>query len=146
MDTLLILLFLGSAVIVLAWGFLRYRKDFEKKDPVISIFFAGLLTAVVVVPGFFSALGNVFDIQKNYLVMSLVGNMGMLAIVLYLVSSIRHNRQDISELTRKLSVRDAENVSTDGSGNSVHVPVDTPFPTSADLDYHQGYPEKNHHQ
>jgi hypothetical protein len=97
-------LFLGSALVVVLWGLERYRTRFIKTDLAISLVIAGGLAAFVTVPNLFYFAGNILNIQKRFVVASLIGNLLLVTLLLYFIGYVRSLKSDITDLNRSLSV------------------------------------------
>jgi len=115
------LLFLGAAAFVLLWGLERYRTRFARTDLLIAGIIAAGLSAFVLVPNLFYSLGEVLNIQKRFVVASLIGNLTLLAILLYVIGRLRAIRSDMTELNRMLSVKQAPQ--TDGGAEQLYVVI-----------------------
>lgn len=109
------------ALLILGWGFERYRTRFVRSDLLLAFFLAGGLLLVIFVPGLFDRVGNVLDIRNRYLVILLTGNIALVGVILYLVTLIRNVKADVSALTRNLSIQQAP--TTDGGQNTIYVVI-----------------------
>jgi hypothetical protein len=109
------------AVLSLAWGFERYRSRFVKTDLLIGVGLAIGFILVVFVPSVFDWIGGVLDIQRRVITLSLLANVVLLLLALYLGAVVRRNRSDINELIRNLSIDQAPR--TDGGNNLVNVVI-----------------------
>jgi len=114
-------LFLGSALVVLGWGLERYRRRFIKTDLLISLVIAGGLAAFVTVPNLFYFAGDVLNIQKRFVVASLIGNLVLVTLLLYFIGYVRSLKGDITDLNRSLSVR--QGTRADGGTEEVFVVI-----------------------
>lgn len=113
------MLLLAVALLILIWGFERYRTRFIRSDLLISFLFAGGLLLIIFVPSFFDRIGAVLDIGPRYVVILLLGNLTLLGVILYLATLIQNVKTDLSLLIRKLSIRQAP--TTDGDQQSIYV-------------------------
>lgn len=115
---------LGLAALVLIWGFERYRSRFIKADLLIAGSIAFGLVMLVVVPVVFDRIGEVLSIQSRFTTVALLANVTLLAFVLYMITKIRETRDDLSELTRSLSVSQAPDaVQADGGRDVINVVI-----------------------
>lgn len=114
-------LFLALAVVVLAWGFDRYRSRFVKTDLLLALLAAGGLVAFVFVPQLFDTAGSILDIQQRYVVVAVFVNTGLLLGLLYAIATIRQLSNRLTELNRELSVDQAPHA--DGGTQSIFVVI-----------------------
>ena len=117
--TLLDGLLLCVAALVLAWGFERYRTQFVKSDLLLAIAFAGGLLLFAVTPRVYDYIGLVLDVQKRFVVVSLLANLALVLAILYLATGLRTARRTMTRLTRSLSVDQAPSV--DGESEFVQI-------------------------
>lgn len=115
------LVLLAAALLILGWGFERYRTRFVRTDLFIASLFAGGLLLVVFVPRLFDYIGNILNIGPRYIVIALVSNIALLGVILYLATLVRNVKTDLSTLTRKLSIQQAP--TTDGGQNTIYVVI-----------------------
>src|SRR5699024_9861202 len=99
LTVLLVLLALGT----LYWGFERYRTRFAKSDLFIAAVATVGLLAIAFAPAVYDWVGNVLNIRKRYVTVSLLANVALFAGLLYLVTVIRNTRARMNDLTRNLS-------------------------------------------
>jgi hypothetical protein len=107
MTLVLDLSLFGLALAILLWGFNRYRTRFVKADLIIAGGLATGLFLFITVPKLFDYVGMLFSIQSRFTIVSLLANVTLLSLILYLLTKIRETRSDLSELTRNLSVEQA---------------------------------------
>ncbi|ACV12300.1 glycosyl transferase family 2 [Halorhabdus utahensis DSM 12940] len=100
-------LFLGAALSVLLWGLERYRTRFVKTDLFIAVVVSSGLAAFVVAPGIFYTVGGLLNIQKRFVVASLIANVVFIVLFMYVINRIRDLRGDLTRLNRQLSVAQA---------------------------------------
>lgn len=115
--------FVVVAIGVLAWGFERYRTRFVRTDLLLAGGAAVGLLAVVLVPDVYDQIGNLLNIRKRYVTLSLLAIIALLACVFYLMSLVRTNRARINDLTRSLSLEQANAIQADGSGQTIGVVI-----------------------
>jgi len=115
------ILFLGSALVVFLWGLERYRRRFIKTDLAISLVIAGGLAAFVMVPNLFYFAGDILNIQKRFVVASLIGNLLLVTLLLYFIGYVRSLKSDITDLNRSLSVD--QGPMADGGSEEVFVVI-----------------------
>ncbi|ELY97770.1 glycosyltransferase family 2 protein [Natrialba aegyptia] len=108
LSTLLVALAIG----VLAWGFDRYRRRFERNDLLIAGVLASGLLSFVFMPGAFDLVGGALDIEHRYVVISLLANIVFIGFLCYVLTLVRGAHDEVSELTRALTVERAP--ATDG--------------------------------
>lgn len=119
LTVLLVLLALGT----LYWGFERYRTRFAKSDLLIAVVATVGLLAIAFAPAIYDWVGNVLNIRKRYVTVSLLANVALFAGLLYLVTVIRNTRARMNDLTRNLSVDGADPLLTDGGGDTIGVVI-----------------------
>jgi hypothetical protein len=121
---LLDLALLALAALILLWGFERYRTRFVKADLLIAVVLAAGLVLFVTVPMVFDYVGNALSISSRFTIVSLLANVTLLALVLYLVTKMRETRTDLAALTRTLSVDQApDRAEADGGQQLVNVVI-----------------------
>ncbi|WP_160135420.1 DUF2304 family protein [Halococcus salsus] len=111
------------AIGALAWGFERYRTRFVRTDLLLAGGAAVGLLAIVFAPVIYDQIGDLLNIRKRYVTVSLLGNVALLACVFYLVSIVRANRGRINDLTRSLSLEQANAIQADGGGETIGVVI-----------------------
>ncbi|QCS44891.1 DUF2304 family protein [Natrinema versiforme] len=117
LDTALLVLAVG----ILYWGFDRYRRRFERSDLLIAVALASGVLSFVFVPEAFDAIGGVLDIERRYIVVSLLANVVLLGVVFHVLNLARRASDEVSALTRSLSVDQAP--ATDGGVETVFVVI-----------------------
>ncbi|MGQ3413772.1 DUF2304 family protein [Natrinema sp. LN54] len=117
LDTALLVLAVG----ILYWGFDRYRSRFERSDLLIAVALASGVLSFVFVPEAFDAIGGVLDIERRYIVVSLLANVVLLGFVFHVLNLARRASDEVSALTRSLSVDQAP--ATDGGVETVFVVI-----------------------
>lgn len=100
-------LLVGLAVGILVWGFKRYRRRFERSDLLIAGVLSGGLLSFVFMPGVFDFVGLVLNIRHRYVVISLLANLVFIGSLCYVLTLIRGAREEVSDLTRALSLEQA---------------------------------------
>lgn len=115
------ILLLGTALLVLGWGFERYRSRFVRTDLLISVIIAAGLISLAVFPVIFDQIGAALDIEQRTLVVSMLANLLLLALLLHFIGAIRGINEDMSELVRSMSVEQAP--ATDGGTESIFIIV-----------------------
>ncbi|AFO55388.1 MULTISPECIES: glycosyltransferase family 2 protein [unclassified Natrinema] len=112
---------LALTAAILYWGFDRYRRRFERRDLAIAIALASGVASLVFVPEAFDLVGTVLEIERRYVVVSLLATLVLLGVVLYALSVARAARDEVAALTRSLSVDRAPR--TDGGAETVFVVI-----------------------
>ncbi|WP_222920210.1 glycosyltransferase family 2 protein [Natrinema sp. SYSU A 869] len=112
---------LALTVAILYWGFDRYRRRFERSDLAIAVALAGGVASLVFVPEAFDVVGAALEIERRYVVVSLLATLVLLCVVLYALSVARAARDEVAALTRSLSVDQAPR--TDGGAETVFVVI-----------------------
>lgn len=112
-------LFLIIAGGILLWGFERYRTRFVKSDLLFALLLSGGVILFVVAPSTFDAIGSALNISYRYVVMSVLANITLLLLILYLITIVRNTRASLGELTRNLSIQ--ETPQTDGGRDTIFV-------------------------
>jgi hypothetical protein len=100
-------------------GFERYRRRFVKTDLVISLVIALGLVLLSILPSVYDQIAGMLDISNRYVIVSLLANLTLLTLILYFVGIVRSVREDISELTRSISIDEVPK--TDGGAKSIFV-------------------------
>jgi hypothetical protein len=107
LDTGLTLVFLVVALLVLLWGFERYRTTFSKVEfGVATLIALGLLT-LGVFPNVFVLLADLLDIGQTFRAVQIVVNVAFVFLLLYVISMIYESRTAVSDLARGLTVQQA---------------------------------------
>ncbi|WP_408959706.1 glycosyltransferase family 2 protein [Natrinema sp. 74] len=117
LDVLLLALAGG----VLYWGFDRYRRRFKRRDLAIAFALAGGVASFVFVPETFDLVGSLLEIERRYIVVSLLANFVLLGIALYVMSLASGAQNEVAALTRSLTIEQAPR--TDGGGETVFVVI-----------------------
>ncbi|RZV10893.1 glycosyltransferase involved in cell wall biosynthesis [Natrinema hispanicum] len=115
------LLLAGIAVAILGWGFERYRTRFVKSDLLIAGVLAFGILVFVMLPGVYDSVGNVLDIEQRFVLLSLLAHLVTLAIILYLLATIRDTNACFSDLVRNLSAEQAPQ--TDGGKRTIFIVI-----------------------
>lgn len=113
---------LALAIGILYWGFERYRRRFDRSDLLIAVALSIGVSSLVFVPQAFDAVGVVLDIDRRYVVVSLLAILALLGLVCYAVSLVRRTREELTALTRSLSV-DRASTADDGGPETVFVVI-----------------------
>ncbi|MHC3439857.1 glycosyltransferase family 2 protein [Natrialbaceae archaeon A-gly3] len=111
----------GIAVAILIWGFERYRSRFIKSDLLISVALASGLLVFVALPSVYDAVGTILNIDQRFVLLSLLAHLTMLAVVLYLLSTIRETNAQFGDLVRNLSANQV--TKTDGGERTIFVVI-----------------------
>ncbi|WP_226482531.1 glycosyltransferase family 2 protein [Natrinema amylolyticum] len=112
---------LALTVAILYWGFDRYRRRFDRRDLAIALALASGVASLVFVPEAFDLVGTALEIERRYVVVSLLATLVLLGVVLYALSVARAARDEVAALTRSLSVEQAPR--TDGGAETVFVVI-----------------------
>jgi hypothetical protein len=123
MNAILTITFVALAFGAVVWGFERYRRRFVRTDLLLAAGVAVGLLAVVFSPAVYDQIGNFLNIRRRYVTVSLLGNIVLLGCVFYLVSLVRTNRGRINDLTRSLSLEQANPLKTDGGSEIIGVVI-----------------------
>jgi len=123
MSSTLAIVFVALALGAVAWGFERYRTRFVRADLLLAGGVAAGLLAFVFVPVVYDQIGSFLDIRKRYVTISLLGNVALVVSVFYLLSIVRANRGRINDLTRSLSLNQANAIQPDGGGQTIGVVI-----------------------
>ncbi|MCO8244763.1 MULTISPECIES: DUF2304 family protein [unclassified Haladaptatus] len=125
MNATLSVLLVVLAVLVVGWGFERYRTQFVKSELTISLVVAAGLFTIAVSPNMYDVIGNVLNIENRFITISLVSNVAFIGILFYVVKLSRENKREISNLVRNLSVDQvsAEGVQSDGGYNTISIVI-----------------------
>jgi hypothetical protein len=104
---------IGLAVVIFLWGFERYRTTFSRQEFLLAIVLSLGVFLAGAFPAVYGAIASVFHVERRSLVVSLLANSVLVLLVLYLLAQVRGNQLSISELTRALTVEQAEVISED---------------------------------
>jgi hypothetical protein len=119
LTVLLVVLAMGT----LFWGFERYRTRFAKSDLLIALSATAGFLAIAFAPVVYDWVGNVLNIRRRYVTVSLLANVALFGGLLYLVTALRNMRARMDDLTRNLSVDGADPMMTDGGGDTIGVVI-----------------------
>lgn len=109
---------------LLLWGFERYRTTFSKTEFGVALVLAVGVSVVALVPDIFGRVGAALHIEQRPLVVALAANVTLLVLVLLLFARTRANQMTIGELTRSLTVEQAERPdAVDGKTAFVVIPA-----------------------
>ncbi|UTF54804.1 glycosyltransferase family 2 protein [Natronosalvus rutilus] len=111
----------GIAVALLGWGFNRYRTQFIKTDLLIAGGLAAGILTFVILPGLYDLLGTVLDINQRFVLLALLAHLTTLAIILYLLVTIRETNERLSDLVRNISASQAPQ--TDGGERTIFIVI-----------------------
>jgi hypothetical protein len=117
---------IGLSVVIFLWGFKRYRTTFSRREFLVAIVLSVGVFASGAFPAVYGALAAIFQVERRSLVVSLLANTGLILLVLYLFAQVRSNQLSISELTRTLTVEQADGTATsadDSDERTIHVIV-----------------------
>lgn len=104
---------IGLSVVIFLWGFERYRTTFSRQEFLLAIALSFGVFVAGAFPAVYGAIASLFHIQRRSLVVSLLANSVLVLLVLYLFAQVRSNQLSISELTRTLTVEQADGVTSD---------------------------------
>jgi hypothetical protein len=122
LDVSLTLVFLLVAVLVLAWGFERYRTTFSKTELGVAVLIAlGLLT-IGVFPAVFVFLAELLNVSQTFRAVQIVVNVVFVFLLLYVISLVNDSQTSVADLTRGLTVQQAE-LDEDAPENSLYVVI-----------------------
>lgn len=113
LDVLLLALAAG----ILYWGFQRYRQGFDRRDLTLAVVLSVGVASFVIVPEAFDLVGAVLEIERRYVVVSLLANLVLLGVALYALNLATAAQDDLTDLTRSLSVDRAP--ITDGGSEAI---------------------------
>lgn len=116
-------IFIVLAVGIVLWGFERYRTNFSKGEFLVAILLSVGIFTIGVFPDVFDQLGTVLEIESRPLTISLVTNIAMVFLLLYLLAQTRANQLSVSELTRNLAIDQAAAVDSEEPSVFVVIPA-----------------------
>ena len=120
----LTLFLIALSVVIFVWGFERYRTTFSKQEFLVAILLSLGVFAAGAVPAVYSAVASALQVERRSLAVSLLANSALVLLVLYLLAQVRRNQLSINELTRNLTMEQAEDgEETDERTVSVVVPA-----------------------
>ena len=120
-NPVLTLLFAGLAIFVFLWGFERYRTTFSQLELGVSIVVAIALLLLAFAPSFIATLGNIVNIDSQFILVQIVANAIFLLSILYLVAAVTNNQTTIGELARGVTVQQAPESSVDETESTIYI-------------------------
>ncbi|ELZ24082.1 family 2 glycosyl transferase [Halosimplex carlsbadense 2-9-1] len=106
----LTLLLAAVGVVVLLWGFERYRTTFSRVELGIAVAVAFGLLTVAFAPGLYWTLAGAFNLESRFILIQILTNVTFLVLIFYLVSQLNTSQRTIGDLTRSLTVQQASAV------------------------------------
>ncbi|SEN05445.1 Uncharacterized conserved protein [Halorientalis persicus] len=85
------------ALLIFLWGFRRYQRSFSKTEFGVATAIALGTLVIALVPDLFNALGNVLQIERRPLVISLVATILLTALVLYVIGRLCEQQLAVAE-------------------------------------------------
>lgn len=120
-NPVLTILFAGIAIFVFLWGFERYRTTFSQLELGVSIVVAIALLLLAFAPSFIATLGNIVNIDSQFILVQIVANAIFLLSILSLVAAVTNNQTTIGELTRGVTIQQAPESSVDDAGSTIYI-------------------------
>ena len=93
------------AGITFLWGLERYRTRFVKTDLLIGITVSVGVLLTVYAPMFYDWLGALLNLQQRIVTITVLSNISLLLLVLYFGLIVQRTEQELTELTRNLSIQ-----------------------------------------
>jgi hypothetical protein len=103
----LTLLFLVLSVMTVLWGFERYRTTFSRVEFGLAIAVAFGLLTVAFAPGLYGMIAGLLNLESRFLLIQIFANISFLILIFYLVSQGNTTRRVVRDLTRNLTVQQA---------------------------------------
>lgn len=122
LDVSLTLVFLLVAVLVFAWGFERYRTTFSKAELGVATLIALGILSLGVFPDVFVFLADVLNVSQTFRAVQIVVNVVFVFLLLYVISMVNDSRTAVADLTRGLTVQQAE-LADDAPEDSLYVVI-----------------------
>ena len=122
LDVSLTLLLLLVSLLVLVWGFERYRTTFSKAEFGIALLISLGLLAVSVLPDAFVLLADLLNVRETFRAAQIIVNVVLVFLLLNAVSVIHDNRATVGDLTRSLTVQQAS-LSEEAPAESLYVVI-----------------------
>lgn len=110
------------SILIIIWGFKRYRQTFSKSEFGIALLIALGLLSVTVLPGVFVFLANLLDISETFRAVQIIANIVFIFLILYVISAVNSNQATITRVTRSLAVQQAT-PENDTSEASIYIVV-----------------------
>lgn len=101
---------IALAVVIFLWGIKRYRTNFSKVEFLVAVLLSGGTFVIGVLPDMFDFLGAMVRIDRRPFAISLVVNIAMVFLILYLLARTRANQVSVAELTRNLAIKQAGSI------------------------------------
>ena len=117
----LTLLFTGLAIGIFLWGFERYRTTFSRTELGLSSLTAIALLFLVFAPGLITVLGEVINIDSQFIFIQIITNVILLLFMFYLVAAVTNNKTTISELTRGMTIQQAPKSPVDDNEETIYI-------------------------
>lgn len=105
LDVNLTIAFLVVSVLILLWGFDRYRTTFSKREFGITILLSFGVLALGVFPNVFVIIAELLNVSETFRAVQITANVAFVFLLLYAVSMINDNRRAIGDLTRGLTIQ-----------------------------------------
>jgi len=119
-DALTIFL-IGLSVVVILWGFERYRKTFSKLEFLVAILVGIGVLSIGVSPGLYAAIGDLLNLQSRLTVTLLIANITFVVLLMASFAMIRNTQFQTSNLVRSLAT---DQISIDdGSRGGIYVVI-----------------------
>jgi hypothetical protein len=109
------------ALAVFGVGFERYRRRFVTAELAIGTVVAVGIASVAATPELFAVVGRLLGVDDRPLVVSLVGNLVLLALLEYYIGLTHGLSEDLAELSRSMSLEAAPR--TDGGIECIDVVI-----------------------
>jgi len=107
LDAGLTVVFLVVALVVLLWGFERYRTNFSRTELGVAVLIALGILSVGVFPGVFRALADLLEVSQTFRAVQITVNVAFVFLLLYVLTMINDTRSSVGDLSRGLTVRQA---------------------------------------
>lgn len=120
-NSVLTLLFTGLAIAIFFWGFERYRTTFSRTELGLSFLTGIALLLLALAPDIVTTLGEIANIDSQFIFIQIITNIILLLIVFYLVAAVTNNKTTISELTRSVTVQQAPENPIDDTENTIYI-------------------------
>ena len=113
----------GLAVVIVLWGFERYRTNFSKLEFLVALFVGFGVLSIGLFPRLFVAIGRLLNLESRLTVTLLIANATFVVLFMIAFAMIRNNQLRVSELVRNLTSNQLPAEDTPKGGIYVVIPA-----------------------
>lgn len=122
MNIVLATLLIGAGVAAITWGVDRYRTHFAKRELLLGLIIGVSLILFTLFPVIFEYIAYILNIGNRFTATTLLALIFLVGLVLYLFTLLLRQREDITELSRSLTLKEIEqNPLRDGGQNLISI-------------------------